>query len=229
MSASTPLISPAVASPSTRRTSAGGAPAVAGITMTAVVLVLIAAHFAFEALVVSDRVRPGLRTVLAEDLATTLPLIAAAVVGAVIFVRQPHNRVGWLALAAALLGTLKAWGVNPGEWDDALRHRASVAPRHPEGELSASRNSRWSCRCCPTRTRRLTLAPPNSRTSSTVNATPALVGNLSPNDGHLDASSPSTCSPFARITTPRRGSPGSRAPHRHIPLPRPSRGSPSPP
>ena len=64
--------------------------------MTAVVLALIAAHFAFEALVVSDRVQPGLRTVLAEDLATALPLIAAAVVGAVIFVRQPHNRVGWL-------------------------------------------------------------------------------------------------------------------------------------
>jgi signal transduction histidine kinase len=79
--------------------------------MTAVVVALIAGHFAFEALVVSDRVRPGLRTVLAEDIATTLPLIAAACVGAVIFARQPHNRVGWLALAAALVGTLKAWTV----------------------------------------------------------------------------------------------------------------------
>jgi len=39
--------------------------------MTALVLALTAAHFAFEASVVSDRVRPGLRTVLAEDLATT--------------------------------------------------------------------------------------------------------------------------------------------------------------
>src|ERR1700680_4633064 len=111
MSAATPSTSTALASTTARPAPVGRAPAVAGIAVTALVLALTAAHFAFEASVVSDRVRPGLRTVLAEDLATTLPLIAAAVVGAVIFARQPHNRVGWLALAAALVGTLKAWTV----------------------------------------------------------------------------------------------------------------------
>src|ERR1700680_827373 len=111
MSAATPSTSTALASTTARPAPVGRAPAVAGIAVTALVLALTAAHFAFEASVVSDRVRPGLRTVLAEDLATPLPLIAAAVVGAVIFARQPHNRVGWLALAAALVGTLKAWTV----------------------------------------------------------------------------------------------------------------------
>jgi signal transduction histidine kinase len=89
--------------------SAGRLPTVIGIAIAVLVLALIAAHFSFEAFVVSGRVRPGLRTAFGVDLATALPLTATAVVGAVIIARQPRNRIGWLALAAALGGTLQTW------------------------------------------------------------------------------------------------------------------------
>src|ERR1700730_2869305 len=82
-----------------------------GLAVVAVVLVLIAGHFLFEGVVVTQQVRPGFRTELGADVATAIALGATAVVGALIFAQQSRNRVGWLALATALLGTLQAWWV----------------------------------------------------------------------------------------------------------------------